>query len=176
MGGLGRRTFGTMPGMPDRKRARELAAESIQKGDPVGWFEKLYQEAERGDAAIPWADLEPNPRLLDFWKTHPCETAGKRALVIGSGFGDDAEQLAAWGFKTTGFDVSKTAIESAKKRFPQIAGRVRGCGHVRSARELAAELRFRAGDLHRAVVSGGDAPKGNCRRFRNLSRPAGCCW
>ncbi len=63
--------------------------------------------------------MEPNPRLLDFWKTHPCETAGKRALVIGSGFGDDAEQLAAWGFKTTGFDVSKTAIDAAKKRFPQ---------------------------------------------------------
>jgi hypothetical protein len=105
--------------MPDRKRARELAAESIQKGDPVGWFEELYQEAARGEATIPWADLEPNPRLLDFWKAHPCEAEGKRALVVGSGFGDDAEQLAAWGFKTTGFDVSKTAIESAKKRFPR---------------------------------------------------------
>jgi SAM-dependent methyltransferase len=105
--------------MPDRKRARELAAHFIQKGDPVGWFEKLYQEAAQGDAAVPWADLEPNPRLLDFWKTHRCETAGKRALVIGSGFGDDAEQLAAWGFSTTGFDVSKTAIEAAKKRFPK---------------------------------------------------------
>jgi SAM-dependent methyltransferase len=105
--------------MPDRKRARELAADFIQKGDAVGWFEELYQEAARGEATIPWADLEPNPRLLDFWKLHPFETAGKRALVIGSGFGDDAEQLAAWGFKTTGFDVSKTAIEAAKKRFPQ---------------------------------------------------------
>src|SRR5579862_2151424 len=106
--------------MVDRRaRARELAAEFIQKGDPVGWFEKLYQEAARGEATVPWNDMEPNPRLLDFWKTHPCETAGKRALVIGSGFGDDAEQLAAWGFKTTGFDISKTAIDAAKKRFPQ---------------------------------------------------------
>jgi SAM-dependent methyltransferase len=105
--------------MPDRKRARELAADFIGRGDPVGWFEELYREAERGEATVPWADLEPNPRLLDFWKVHPRETAGKRALVIGSGFGDDAEQLAAWGFKTTGFDISKTAIEAAKKRFPQ---------------------------------------------------------
>lgn len=106
--------------MADRRsRARELAAEYIRKGDPVGWFEELYQEAERGEATVPWNVLEPNPRLLDFWKMHPCETAGKRALVIGSGFGDDAEQLAAWGFKTTGFDVSKTAIDAAKKRFPQ---------------------------------------------------------
>jgi len=105
--------------MPDPTRTRELAAEFIRKGDPLGWFEKLYQEAARGDAAIPWADLEPNPRLIEFWKAHPLETAGKRALVIGSGFGDDAEQLAAWGFKTTGFDISKTAIEAAKKRFPK---------------------------------------------------------
>ncbi len=79
----------------------------------------LYQEAKSGDATIPWADLEPNPRLIEFWKVHPLETAGKRAIVIGSGLGDDAEQLAAWGFATTGFDISKTAIEATKKRYPE---------------------------------------------------------
>jgi len=102
-----------------RARVRELAAEYTRKGDQLGWFEALYQEAERGDAAIPWADMEPNPRLVEFWKTHPLETAGKRALVIGSGLGDDSEQLAAWGFKTTGFDISKTAIEKTKERYPK---------------------------------------------------------
>ena len=102
-----------------RARVRELAAEFIRKGDPLGWFEALYQEAERGDGTVPWADQEPNPRLIEFWKAHPLETAGKRALVVGSGFGDDAEQLAAWGFKTTGFDISKTAIEATKKRYPE---------------------------------------------------------
>jgi len=105
--------------MPNRPRTRELAAEYIRKGDPLGWFEALYREAERGDGTIPWADREPNPRLIEFWKAHPLETAGKRALVIGSGFGDDAEQLAEWGFQTTGFDISKTAIETAKKLHPQ---------------------------------------------------------
>ena len=106
--------------MADRRaRARELAAEYIRKGDPLGWFEALYQEGAEGKATVPWNDMEPNPRLLDFSKTHRCETAGKRAVVIGSGFGDDAEQLATWGFKTTGFDVSKTAIDAAQKRFPQ---------------------------------------------------------
>jgi SAM-dependent methyltransferase len=105
--------------MPDRNRTRELAAEFIRKGDPLGWFEALYHEAENGDGTVPWADQEPNPRLLEFWKAHPLETAGKRALVIGSGFGDDAEQLAAWGFNTTGFDISKTAVEATKKRFPK---------------------------------------------------------
>lgn len=105
--------------MPDRARVRQLAAEYISRGDPLGWFEALYQEAKRGDAAIPWADMEPNPRLIAFWEAYPLETFGKRALVVGSGFGDDAEQLAAWGFQTTGFDISKTAIEDVKKRFPE---------------------------------------------------------
>lgn len=105
--------------MPDRARVRQLAAEHISRGDPLGWFDALYQEAKHGDAAIPWADMEPNPRLIAFWDAHPLETSGKRALVVGSGFGDDAEQLAAWGFQTTGFDISKTAIEDVKKRFPK---------------------------------------------------------
>lgn len=104
--------------MPDRGRTRELAAEYIRKGEPLGWFEALYREAARGDGAIPWADMEPNPRLIEFWKAHPLETAGKRALVIGCGFGDDSEQLAEWGFETTGFDISKTVIEAANKRYP----------------------------------------------------------
>lgn len=104
--------------MPSRTRARELAAEYIQKGDPLGWFEALYREAEGGETVVPWVDRTPNPHLIDFAKAHPLEGAGKRALVIGSGLGDDAEQFAAWGFKTTAFDISQTAIEVCRKRFP----------------------------------------------------------
>jgi SAM-dependent methyltransferase len=106
--------------MPDRReRARELAAEFVQKGDPTGWFEVLYQEAEQGKSIVPWADGEPNSHLVEFWKAQPLETKGKSALVIASGLGDDAEQLAAWGFETTAFDISKTAIEATKRRFPR---------------------------------------------------------
>ncbi len=104
--------------MPDRKRARELAAEFNRKGDPTGWFEHLYQEGEAGESIVPWTNLCPNPRLLDFWSAHPQQTAGKKALTIGSGLGDDAEQLAAWGFRTTAFDISETAIRVSLKRFP----------------------------------------------------------
>jgi 2-polyprenyl-3-methyl-5-hydroxy-6-metoxy-1,4-benzoquinol methylase len=104
--------------MADRRaRARELAAEYIGKGDPDGWFEVLYQEAEAGRSIVPWADGEPNAHLVGFRKTHPLETAGKSALVIASGLGDDAEQIAAWGFKTSAFDIAPTAIEATKKRF-----------------------------------------------------------
>jgi SAM-dependent methyltransferase len=101
-----------------RARVRELASEFTQKGDQLGWFEALYAEAGGDNAAIPWADMEPNPRLIEFWQKHPLETAGQRALVIGSGLGDDSEQLATWGFKTTAFDISPTAIAATKKRYP----------------------------------------------------------
>jgi Methyltransferase domain len=104
--------------MPDRTRARELAAQFTAQGDPLGWFDALYREAESGATEIPWADFVPNPNLLDFWKLHPQQTRNKSALVVGSGLGDDAEQLAAWGFHTTAFDISATAINATKKRFP----------------------------------------------------------
>ena len=104
--------------MPDRTRARELAAEFIRKGDPTGWFEPLYQEAEAGKSIVPWVDLCPNSHLLGFWNAHQLQAAGKSALVIGCALGDDAEQLSQWGFQTTAFDISETAIRSAKKRFP----------------------------------------------------------
>jgi SAM-dependent methyltransferase len=108
--------------MPDKRaRVRELALQFTQKGDQLGWFEALYQEAGSDNSAIPWADMEPNPRLVEFWQKHPLETIGKRALVIGSGLGDDSEQLAAWGFKTTAFDISPTAIAATRKRYPNSA-------------------------------------------------------
>lgn len=107
--------------MKDRTRARELAAEFNRKGDPTGWFEVLYREAEEGKSAVPWADYHPTPHLVGFWMQQPQQTAGKSALVAGCGLGDDAEQLAKWGFRTTAFDISETAICIARKRFPTSA-------------------------------------------------------
>jgi SAM-dependent methyltransferase len=103
---------------PDRTRARQLAAEYVAKGDPAGWFEQLYSEAELGQSVVPWAELQPTPNLLDFWMRHSIGTSGKSALKIGCGLGDDAEQLAAWRFDTTAFDVSATAIRACRRRFP----------------------------------------------------------
>jgi 2-polyprenyl-3-methyl-5-hydroxy-6-metoxy-1,4-benzoquinol methylase len=105
-------------GEPNRARARELAAQFIRSGDPTGWLEQLYREHEQGLKVVPWADLGTNPNLVEFFERHPIEAAGKTALTIGCGFGDDAEQLAAWGFETTAFDVAPSAISAAKQRFP----------------------------------------------------------
>jgi SAM-dependent methyltransferase len=104
--------------MSTRARARELAAEFVAKGDPTGWFEQLYREAAEGVSAVPWADLRPNPNLLEFWSRHPIPAAGKTALKIGCGLGDDAKQLAEWGFETTAFDISASAIQVCNERFP----------------------------------------------------------
>src|SRR5437867_191870 len=95
----------------DRRRARELAAKFLAAGDPVGWFEQLYQEGD-----VPWRDLEPSPNLVDFFAR--TSVPGRTALTIGCGFGDDAELLAARGFETTAFDVAPTAIELCRRRFP----------------------------------------------------------
>lgn len=83
----------------------------------MGWFDQLYREAEAGESIVPWADLEPNPNLIDFWNRHSIPSS-KTALVIGCGLGDDAEQLAGWGFETTAFDISPAAIRACKRRFP----------------------------------------------------------
>jgi len=98
--------------MPDRCRARELAAEFLRSGDPTGWFDALYQEA--GKSSVPWADFCTNPHLLGFWRAHPQQAAGKLALVIGSSLGD-AEQLSAWGYRTTALDISESAFRATRK-------------------------------------------------------------
>ena len=101
---------------PNRTRARELAEESLAAGDPTGWFDRLYLEQEQGALVVPWADRGASPNLLEFYERSPF--AAGRGLVVGCGFGDDAEQLAAWGFETTAFDISPAAIRACKQRFP----------------------------------------------------------
>lgn len=105
--------------MPDRTRARQLASEYYAKGDPTGWFEQLYREAEQGKSIVPWADHKPSSVLVDFCTGQRLAAAGKSALTVGCGFGDDAEQVAALGFATTAFDISESAIRACQQRFPQ---------------------------------------------------------
>ena len=103
--------------MTDRTRARALARESNAAGDAVGWFERLYAEAERGDALVPWADLAPNPHVVE-WLERAAPTPG-RALDVGCGLGDTAEELARRGHDVLAIDVSPTAVAAARARFPQ---------------------------------------------------------
>ena len=104
-----------------RARGRELARESIERGDVTGWFERLYQESEKDGVPISWVDLAPNPYLVRWLEEHPA--AAGRALVVGCGYGDDAELLASLGMDVVAFDIAPTAIARCSFRFPDSAVR-----------------------------------------------------
>ena len=94
-----------------------IAEEFINNGDPLGWFEKVYTNANGDVLSIPWVNLSPHPMLMEWLQKHHRREEGLRALVIGCGLGDDAEELARGGFKVTAFDISPRAIEWCKERF-----------------------------------------------------------
>ena len=101
-----------------RERARRMARESIERGDPTGWFEALYAEAGGDEGAVPWADEVPNPHLVGWLERAGPRPPRSRALVVGCGLGDDAEELARRGFAVVAFDVSPTAVGWCRRRFP----------------------------------------------------------
>jgi 2-polyprenyl-3-methyl-5-hydroxy-6-metoxy-1,4-benzoquinol methylase len=100
---------------PFYKRA---AAESFAADDATGWFERVYAAAEAGEAIVPWDHHEPEPLLVSWAEARGLDGAGLRALVVGCGLGDDAEFLAGLGFSVVAFDISATAIEAARRRWP----------------------------------------------------------
>ena len=100
------------------ENARNIASQFAESGDAVGWFEELYRRAEGNNEYLPWADLEPNKYFKAWAKSTELKGDGRTALVVGCGLGDDAKFLADLGFQVTGFDISPTAIEWAKKLYP----------------------------------------------------------
>jgi SAM-dependent methyltransferase len=106
-----------------RARARELAETHLRAGDALGWFEPLYAAAAGDAGKVPWADLTPNANLVSWLSARPPEIGGRSALVVGCGLGDDAEHLAGLGYQVTAFDISATAIDWCRRRFPNSAVR-----------------------------------------------------
>lgn len=93
-----------------------LAAASLARGDGTGWFEQLYAAGAQGRAEVPWDRPTPN-RLLIEW-AGDLDGYGRSALVVGCGLGRDAEFVAGLGFTTTAFDISPTAVATARDRHP----------------------------------------------------------
>lgn len=102
-------------GEPDTTR---LAAAALAAGDPTGWFEQLYAEAGAGTAEVPWDVPRPSKLLAEWVEARGVTGAGRSALVVGCGLGRDAEFLAGLGFATTAFDISATAVRTARERHP----------------------------------------------------------
>lgn len=105
--------------MDNREAARTLMAEYRDRGDPVGWFEPLYRDAGRDPARIPWADSRPNPNLTSWLASNPKGLRSQSGLVVGCGLGDDAELLAELCLEVTAFDISESAIQWCRQRFPE---------------------------------------------------------
>jgi SAM-dependent methyltransferase len=104
--------------MTARGKVKAAAHESLAKGDAIAWFDRVYRDAQGATDAVPWADLAPNPGLLEWIKRGSFDGCGDRALVVGCGLGDDAEYLSARGCIVTAFDVAPTAVAWCKRRFP----------------------------------------------------------
>ena len=85
--------------------------------EPEVGFEEIYARAGDDLAAVPWASLAPHAALL-VWLDGQPEGFGQQALVVGCGFGDDAEAVSRRGYRVSAFDIAPTAIERCRERFP----------------------------------------------------------
>lgn len=92
---------------------RALAAASET---PTDWFEQLYSQAQRGQAVVPWDKGTPHDLLVEWAENR--DGTGLHALVVGAGLGRDSEHLASLKYATVAFDVSPTAVESTRHRYP----------------------------------------------------------
>jgi len=101
-----------------RRMTRKIAGRHLVAGDALGWFEALYVAARGDPALISWADMCPNPNLVEWLDQWMGQNPVKKALKVGCGLGDDAEELARRGMVTTAFDISPTAITWCRRRFP----------------------------------------------------------
>jgi SAM-dependent methyltransferase len=106
-----------------QRQADRLAGPAVAAGTPTAWFEQLYSSARRGEVDMPWDWSHPNA-LLEQWSAG-LAGKGRRALVVGCGLGRDAEHLARLGFVTDAFDVSESAIATARDRWPDSSVRYR---------------------------------------------------
>ncbi|AGZ42518.1 class I SAM-dependent methyltransferase [Actinoplanes friuliensis] len=95
-----------------------LSAASLAAGDPTGWFEHLYAEAGAGTAEVPWDSPRPSKLLVEWVQRGLVAGGGRTALVVGCGLGRDAEFLSGLGFTVTAFDISETAVRTARERHP----------------------------------------------------------
>ena len=81
-------------------------------------FEAMYAGAEAGGTKPPWDSGAPRPQLVEWAEAQSLAGDGRQALVVGCGYGADAELLASLGYRTTGFDFAPTAIAGARRRYP----------------------------------------------------------
>lgn len=100
-------------------KSKNVGKFSVQEDKPTDWFEPLYADANKKGEGVPWANMATHPSFSEWLSQNTLTGNNKSALVIGCGMGDDAIELEKLGFQVTAFDVSETAINFCKDRFPQ---------------------------------------------------------
>jgi SAM-dependent methyltransferase len=90
-------------------------------GEGFRMFGAIYAGAEAGRARPPWDYGGPRPQLVEWLETRGVAGRGREALVVGCGYGSDAEYLTEVGFRTTAFDFAPTAIAAARRNHPDSA-------------------------------------------------------
>ncbi|PCI04481.1 MAG: methyltransferase type 11 [Hyphomicrobiales bacterium] len=101
-----------------RVEINKLDADRVHdEPERIAFFNAVYQRAGRDAINVPWADLHPKDKLLDWLKDKKGQD--QTALDIACGLGDNAEAIAEYGYQTAAFDVAADAILWAKKRFPE---------------------------------------------------------
>ena len=101
-----------------KETTRHLARKYAEQGKPDKWFEEFYARAEGDVNNIYWADLHPNPLLLTWIRSQKTLKENK-AITVGCGVGDDAEAIAKHGYNVTAFDISPSAIDMCRQRYPE---------------------------------------------------------
>jgi SAM-dependent methyltransferase len=115
-----------------------LAAASLAAGDPTGWFEQLYVEAEAGEASVPWDRPAPTALLVEWI----ARTGGSGSVPVGPASGSAGSGSAGSGSAGSGSAGSGSAgsigsgLVGAGKRAVVV-----GCGLGRDA-EFVAGLGF----------------------------------
>jgi len=99
--------------------ADDLGVAAVADGEPTRWYDELWSAAARGEVSMPWDRTDPHDLLADFVSGR--DGSGLRAVVVGAGYGADAEHLAASGYDTTAFDISPAAVAATRERYPDSA-------------------------------------------------------
>jgi SAM-dependent methyltransferase len=104
--------------LPEGLDAARFARAALAAGDPTGWFDQLYTAAATAHATVPWDRHAANPELVRWARAaFGGRAQSGTAVVVGCGYGDDAEYVASLGFDTVGFDLSPAAVDGARARF-----------------------------------------------------------
>ncbi len=118
-------SVGIAPARPRWKTDAHPLPEQLTPADLARWFDEIYQEADREHLRVPWDLGQPSPALRAWLNAEApgLVRPGGRVAVCGCGVGHDAVELINRGYDVCAFDCSQSAINIAKRTYPQHADR-----------------------------------------------------